>query len=373
MRQESTVYFLGAGASADAGVPLTNILLRKIANRIRRRKGVLSTFIKAFGFLKADSSGRPPIVDVISLLDSCLRENRPLNASFTVDRLRQVRNELTVELSRVVESGRRGRLKVLMPEIARDQPGAKDLRISAYFREFARTLRPRNRGVGVTLQPGDAIITTNYDTNIDVALYELAYWEESGGRLGYSNVTDVFLGSYFRDPYNDEYALEDPTKVVDLFKLHGSLNWLYCPRCSRIYIAAFGFSVQYLTRKIRDELTCFCGFYSLEQVIIAPSVFQEIENPHLQAIWMNAYHVLESADSWTFVGYSFPTEDLAVRSLLYRAMSAMRYKRRKLPKIKVVCTRKDLKTSILKSRYESFFGRNIEFDGRGFSDYVLDP
>ena len=81
------------------------------------------------------------------------------------------------------------------------------------------------------------VITTNYDMNVDVALYELAYDEQSP-------LSDVYLGSDFRDPYEDEFALSDPRATVDLFKLHGSLKlallskvypnfrcslWLLCP------------------------------------------------------------------------------------------------------------------------------------------------
>ncbi len=71
----------------------------------------------------------------------------------------------------------------------------------------------------------------NYDITMDVALYELVYADETGADRGESDLSDVNLGSTeFRDPYTDEYALSDTKATVDLLKLHGSLNWLYCPR-----------------------------------------------------------------------------------------------------------------------------------------------
>ncbi|MFQ5853586.1 MAG: SIR2 family protein [Candidatus Binatia bacterium] len=373
MGDESTAYFLGAGASADAGVPLTNALLRGIANRIRGRGGSLERFIKTFGFLEKDSTGRPPIVDLISLVDSCLKEGVPLNSFFSVRRLRDVRTKLVAELSEVVHRRRRSGTRVRMPKEALDQPGARGLRIAQYFKEFVSMLRPRNRKIGRRLEPGDAIITTNYDTSIDVALYELVYWEESGGDREYSKISDVFLGSNFRDPYEDVHALEDPEAVVDLLKLHGSLNWLYCPKCARAYVSAFGFSVRFLTRNVNDprirwELTCWCGYFPLEPMIIAPSVFQDVINPHLRSIWINAYEILENADRWVFVGYSLPLEDVAVRSLLHRAMSGRRHREGEPPRIEVVCPPEDIDN--LRPRYVNLFGKSVRFVGKRFSDYV---
>lgn len=374
MKSISTVYFLGAGASKDAGVPLTNDLLQIIADQNKKKMtGLVKRFIETFGVSKKEAAGRPPIVDLISLLDSCLRTNRPLDQYFTVERLKEVRNQLIVELSDVMHKPVKGAIKVKMPEDALDQPGAKGRKLAKYFKSFARQLNPRNRMISKKFEPGDAIITTNYDTNIDVALYELVYWEESGGKANYSNITDLYLGSNFRDPYTDENALSEPGAVIDLLKLHGSFNWLYCPLCTRIYIAAFGRSVRFLTgdKKTKEERTCFCGYYRLEPVIIAPSVFQDVVNPHLQAIWMEAYQILENSDKWVFIGYSLPAEDLAVRTMLHRARSARK---------KIQCTFQEIcvidpaaNSDEFKSRYVNLFGNNVKFDNRGFRQYLNDP
>ncbi len=375
MASKSTVYFLGAGASKDAGVPLTDMLLRKMAARIRNlKKGKrklkpatkqLNEFVIRFGFLNNTSSSRAPIVDAISFLDMSIRDNRALDKAFTVDVLRSIRTELIVQLSEVIHGPKQAGQLVKMTKDSEEQPGAKGRRIARHFRQFARSLRPRNRAKRGRLGQGDAIITTNYDTNVDVALYELVYWEESTGEEDYSQIWDVYLGSEFRDPYSDKDAMTDPSQVVDLLKLHGSLNWLYCPRCSRIYIAAFGSSVRYLDSRNRYEKTCDCDYYSLEPVLVAPSTFQEITNPHLQAIWLNAYHVLENADTWIFVGYSLPPEDLAIRSLLYRAADGRKGKNRKAPEIIVVNPAK----AEVKARYTGLLGKNVRSDGRAFRDY----
>lgn len=370
----STVFFLGAGASADAGVPLTNRLLARVYDRIRCRPGraKLVRFIEGLGFL-AGRSTRPPIVDAISMLDSCIRAEQPLGRRFTIEELRAVRRTLVIELSEVIENTDRG-AALRVPEDAWDQPGAKGRRVPRYYQRFARVIRPAELGstqqFRYDLPGGDTVITTNYDINMDVALYEQVYWEEAGGQPGFATISDVFLGSTFRDPYEDIDAFSNPRAVAKLFKLHGSLNWLYCPHCSRIYVAAFGSSVRLLTRrgKNRDwERTCHCGYFGLEPVVIAPSAYQEIANAHLQSIWHRSYFALESAAVWVFAGYSLPSEDVAVRSLLHRAFETQRYQGRR-PEIHVVGIPDGF--ADLRRRYLGLFGDPIVSHESPFKEYV---
>lgn len=379
----SRVFFLGAGASADAGFPLTGTLLSEIRSEVesRLKKGVsdqdkksldrVIRFIQVSGLDKDESLStihqRPPIVDAIGLIDTCLREGRPLDRWLDIDGLRRLRDFLTVELARLFKRyGQKKGEKVKLPPgdtDTRKQPGATKLRLAPYYRDFAASLETRDRISAETA--GDSIITTNYDINADLALFERVYDPST-------DLDDVYLGAEFKDPDDGTPAFADPKHVVDLFKLHGSVNWLYCPRCSRIYVAAFGHSVQFLvdTKKNASERKCFCGYYSLEPVLIAPSVLQEIVNPHLVNIWLAAYEALESAQEWIFVGYSLPSEDLAIRSLLYRAIDGMSavYVGRK-PRVEVVCP--PAYREKLASVYDSFFDPiPVTYTTQRFKDYV---
>lgn len=239
----SCVYFLGAGASVGAGVPITEQLLERVLAGIRRSKRGdrtkpqtrLLEFCETFDLGQADEGERPPIVEAISLIDTCIREARPPSVALSVEALRGIRTTLTIELAKAI-----GRSKAKVTEPLRIPIDAVDQgrpRAAQYQKRFARMLRPRPRVQSSDLWPADSVITTNYDTTLDRVLYELVYWEASTGDGDYSPFYDIFLGSAFRDPYDDSDALEDPESVVDLLKLHGSLNWLYCPRCSRIVSA----------------------------------------------------------------------------------------------------------------------------------------
>ena len=368
---DSTVYVLGAGASAEAGVPLTKSLLGLLDDRPADSKE-LSRFIKRFGFKNVKDES---IQGLINFVDSCIRDNQPLDDDFTIDKLRTLRNVITVQLSFVIGDASKNGDEVLLPEGAEDQSGAKELRLPLYFRRFVRKLRTRRRAFAPRLAAGDVVVSTNYDINIDAALYELVYADETGAERDGSQLTDVYLGSMeFRDPDSDEYALSSPKATVDLLKLHGSLNWLYCPRCMRIFVAAFGFSVRYLADlndpETEEERMCFCGYQPLEVVIIAPSSTQEIANLHLRSIWLNAYKALEAADHIVICGYSLPAEDLAIRSLFHRALDARRQMRRQRPIVTVI----DPKAADeqFTNRFVRLFGEDVEFVEKKFSAWVND-
>ena len=367
----ATVYFLGAGASKDAGIPVTAGLLPRVKANIRDRsdRDDLRRFVQTFDTGGSGQSGRAPIVELISFLDNAIRTERPLDTFFKLDRLRDVRRQLTSEVAKAVVSRKGARVEV--PEDALDTPGATTLRVASYYRTFVQKLVGRDRTLvsEADLPLGDTVVTTNYDISIDVALYEAAYSEERRG--GSSSVTDVYLGSEFRDPYDDTPAFSEPKMCVDLFKLHGSLNWLYCPNCSRIFVAAFGQSVIYFDtpESDLDELTCFCGYFSLEPVIVAPSAVQDISNPHLQAIWTNAQWALEAADHWVFSGYSLPPDDMAIRAMLHRAQVSE--KRSKRPKVTVVAPSSDEKEwRLLKARYRALLGLGVRYLSKTFKDYI---
>ena len=234
----STVYFLGAGTSAEAGIPLTGSLLKQVVTRAETaQSSELTQFIKTFGFHSAAEG--ESISDLINFVDSSIRENQPLDDYFTIERLRRLRDKITVDLSFVIGKANTKGRHVKLPPDAILQPDATKLRIQSYVRHFVRQLKTRRRTLRSRLGPGDVVITTNYDINIDAALFELAYADESGADRGDSDLTDVYLGSEFRDPDSNEQALSAPKATVDFFKLHGSLNWLHCPRCLRIFVAAF--------------------------------------------------------------------------------------------------------------------------------------
>ena len=70
-------------------------------------------------------------------------------------------------------------------------------------------------------------------------------------------------------------------------------------------------------------------------VIVAPSLVRTIADANLLNIWMSALEALRRADQWIFAGYSLPSEDIAIRSILVRAYHG-RGGVPRLPRVRVV-------------------------------------
>lgn len=156
-------------------------------------------------------------------------------------------------------------------------------------------------------------ITFNYDDFLDRALAGTPYWSPLGG-YGFhcpnslntvANVDEGIAGS-----------------GMPLLKLHGSINWR--PKLGH----SDPVPLDAITH--HDEWSPLGGT-SLPQVadhlepqpVIVPPVLSKsslVEQPVLRLVWSLAFKALESAHEVTFLGYSFPTTDVAARTLFSEAL-----------------------------------------------------
>jgi len=103
---------------------------------------------------------------------------------------------------------------------------------------------------------------------------------------------------------------------VDLLKLHGSLNWAQCPQCQRLFLAYF---THY--REIFRKTCTLCGNQHLLPVLIPPTLLKEVEISELVGVWNRAEYLIERADNFTLIGYSFPDADVQAKWLFKRAIA----------------------------------------------------
>src|SRR5882724_4142855 len=93
------------------------------------------------------------------------------------------------------------------------------------------------------------------------------------------------------------------------------------------------------------------GMYSilgkLEVQIVSPSFVRDIRSPNLSSVWQSSLNWLREAKDWIIIGYSFPDEDMNIRSLFARALASSAVD----PKITVIQHRMDAQT---KCRYMTF-------------------
>jgi NAD-dependent SIR2 family protein deacetylase len=202
-----------------------------------------------------------------------------------------------------------------------------------------------------------SIITTNYDTLIELLLLKRVY-ERNSRRGNPINDRDIYnllncidFGTNFRDPFANKVVAQPQNPIFRFFKLHGSFTWLKCDLCEHIFINPYGDIVFQAYRDEIDEYnTCHCNDHlQLRTLIVAPSLVRDVKDPNLLHIWKNTLEALRNADEWTIIGYSMPGEDLMIKTLFIRALNGAPKK----PKIKVV----QLDDSF-RSNYLSLFGKH---------------
>jgi hypothetical protein len=192
------------------------------------------------------------------------------------------------------------------------------------------------------------VITSNYDVAIEKA-WRFDYTDDQ-------TISDLALDLGFDWYWPDDWSEKIITRPVNprrrLYKLHGSTNWLRCGLDDRIYInPRVDIAVYAYARDVLLSNKCHCGHAKLEVQIVSPSFVREMRAPNLISVWQQALKWLRQADDWIIIGYSFPDEDLNIRSLFTRALAS-----RKRPTYVTAIQRGANEQT--RTRYKAFFPKD---------------
>ncbi len=350
----NTVVIFGAGATKACGGPLTNEILGQAFDPAVRREiereyyiNLLDQFLVENFFLSANQAERtdadyPALPLLLSLVDTAIDRNQPMGPEWTVDKLRQVRRALQYMVFALLEF----RLRRLPHN---------------YYRDLLQALDPAQNGPPV-------VISLNYDIIVDNAMGQLS---DCLPDYGCSITTE-------RYKHLPHYGT--------LLKIHGSLNWSYCPGCNRLDLGVSE-SGRY-TYKMLDELynvnpleerySCHgfacprCSTH-VEPILITPTHRKDYRNPHIAQVWMLAEEALRNAERVFIIGYSLPDDDLDVIYLFKRGLAEL--VRRAPQKITVVEYASDAATRDLAShpagrRFRTIFGPDIDWCPDGFEAWL---
>jgi len=342
-QKPKTVVFLGAGASCAEGAPLQGKLFRKYFTYynspmnqqcLRHRwDEELAMFFKTFfgidindkeGIKTASFPTFEEVLGIIEIADSQNESFKGWDTSEHVHRLISDQKPLLKHMHDI--------LILLIAEIL--DYTLKDK--AQYHPQLIRSLHDAD-WLRTT-----SFISLNYDILIDNALLKAD--EEYGLDLDYA-IDFVNFGDEWRPP-NKENNLK-------LFKLHGSLNWLYCPTCRTIRITPKEKGVCHLKWKREDCVCKKCDTLAVP-IVIPPTYFKALSNLYLRHIWHAAEQALMECDRLIFCGYSFPDADVHIRYLLKR----IEMSRQSSPEVYIVNEHKGKKNDSRlteKSRYMRFF------------------
>ena len=296
----------------------------------------------------------PPIEDVLSLIDDALLQNRPLTNEYSIEKLRATRLRLILAISDLLK-----------------------FHLEDHNGEF--TWSEATNHFANCLQPSDVTITTNYDLILDNAISKRAYHY---GAIDYGADIRYFYEFHSRD-FQQQIAAKEAVQTdqqIKLLKLHGSLNWLYCPICQAIDITV-GMKGVTLLRHAEMAPKCPYG-HGYVPLLIAPTLLKSYDNPFISTIWRQSEDALAQADKIVIAGYSLPQADIIFRTRLIRALARNHDIRRSkgLSPVQMVVvdrpygcsveetTRRD----IAKQHFERILGPQISFEPIGFEQYVLD-
>lgn len=339
MAKFKQIIFLGAGASASDGAPVQNRLFKEYfsSNPEAVDKRLQRFFIDFYGIdpkIVDDNVVYPSFEEILGILEISLSRGESFRGypiTPTNPDVQLLREDLIFLIA-----------KILKDKLGYRQRTNHDKLISRLIKE--RTLKDTT------------FISLNYDILVDNSLTDI------------HDKFDLDYGIDFAN-FGEEHGWHAPAreKSVQLLKLHGSLNWLYCQTCTSVRITPKEKSVSTIAD---TPVKCsVCSTY-MTPIIIPPTFFKVMSNFHLQKIWKMAESHLYECDKLIFCGYSFPDADVHIKYLLKR----MEVNRNKLPDVFIFNNHPGKRPQIYqdeKTRFETFFRKKerVSYLDSSFEDF----
>jgi NAD-dependent SIR2 family protein deacetylase len=346
---DRVIVVLGAGATKACGGPLTGeILPRAFASRHRHRLAQLEGFlVQQFGLPKTGRGNDdfPQLPLLLSLLDTAIDRDHGFGGRWTVDQLRRVRKEAEYAVFDAIAEGLRART-------------APDVHRQLFEWIWRSTGRPPD------------VISLNYDLLADQALIAM----EGGGFPDYGCQIDT--AGYM-----------EGRRWGRLFKIHGSMNWIYCGACDRLELGidkrgeTFKIALSIARRTVESSrdlqqyyqtraARCPRCDGEFRPVMITPTHLKDYRNPHIAALWYQAERVLHECTRVIFVGYSLPWDDVDVIYLLKRGLLRKQGKPPTITVVEHALRKVPIEKHDAGRRYRAVFGRNIDWQPIGFEKWI---
>lgn len=289
----TTVYILGAGASAGSGKSLAGIncpsaknffsaagrVLNSIPGEGLENYPHLTRFLEHYyklNFKQLERAGLD-MQDVLTFLDLELEYS---DCGKEIDLLGKARGEFM------------------------------DLLTLIFIKVISGPPCPYHTALASSLQRGDTVISFNYDLLMDSAMEKnLPGWTP---RAGYGLKTAAGGESPGGEP------------PVYLLKPHGSFNWLNCKSCGNTYVLPPSQPLLAGKSSVFNRPLGEPEEHLLERFIIPPSLKKDVHGKLMQHVWHKAGKALEKARRLVVIGYSLPAADFLVKRLLYRSLSQNR-------------------------------------------------
>jgi hypothetical protein len=341
------IIFLGAGASASEGAPLQGDLFKEYFRFCQARNDYrvnndmnnrLVEFFKTFFGIdinrkNLNSVSFPTFEEILGMLELALnRQESFKDYSLTADRprIQQIREDLIFLIAIILDEKLRGEAK--------------------HHKKLVNRLK-KEKKLSKT-----GFVSLNYDILIDNALVDL-----------YPNYHLDYGVDFTNFEKLRDWERPKTKKAICLYKLHGSLNWLYCPACISLTLTP---KEKGVAKLVFEPKKCDVCSSEMIPIIIPPTFFKVMSNFYLQEVWHKAENALKQAKRIFFCGYSFPDADIHIKYLLKR----VEINKGSTPEIFIINNyqrKSDYQKESEKLRYKRFFKnrQKVHYTNQSFEDF----
>lgn len=347
-----TAFFLGAGASKAEGAPLQGELFREYFSSPAYQPlhdsmdSELATFFLQMFRINVDADvsrvNFPTFEEVLGLTDLAILRKEAFR-HFDIE-------------NRAVNSGS---VRFIAQHLVFLVAKILDAKLQDHAILHRRLVSALNEAREL---PNLVFVSTNYDILIDNALTD----EHSSGGI------DLDFGVEFQNfERPDSWRRPARDNRVQLFKPHGSLNWLFCRTCNELEITPKEKGVIRLISDFSNAACPRCGSV-YTPLIVPPTFYKDMNNVFLSTIWNRTDVVLQKVNHIIFCRYSFPDADIHIKYLLKRAQTN-RHAPMKYTVINHFEGKKEAECEQEQYRYRRFLGPEVNYTTSSFEDFAADP
>ncbi len=290
-----TAYIVGAGFSYYAGLPLQSDFTKELLAARDFDEGPsqamvnhLDQFVhKVFHLEKdAEPSQWPELEDIFTFIDLSANTGHHLGPKYSPKDLRRIRRVLIARIIRMLHQSYKK---------AKKHADQKWIQLVDFVK-------------GLTVNES-RFISLNWDTSLESIVLET----HPRYQLSYGKSIHA---ADFRGDGEIEIRRPNSGSEIQISKMHGSMNWLYCDNCRRIFWFPPTETLRVADQIIRkDEWRsidpefkpktargcCFCGV-ELSTRIATFSYRKALDFRMFQRSWERAERHLRDCDRWVFIG-----------------------------------------------------------------------
>jgi hypothetical protein len=162
------------------------------------------------------------------------------------------------------------------------------------------------------LKKGDTVVTFNYDLIVEQELWSQRKWTFLDGYGLKKDIND------FQAPFSGTYPSDLPTEsLIKIYKLHGSLGWVYDDLNEKIiFIGMPNYFQGYTGLFCENNLQASAARWDEGTTLIEPSYIKRFNCTPVLDIWKQAFQALQQSNELIIIGYSLPEADDAAHAFL---------------------------------------------------------